>query len=279
MHKSHLFLNRPVYTSLCVFDLSKHLMYGFYYNQMKTAVWTALPATVHRFELPAPRNPDRWCVPGHDQACMGALRHFELPERLPTIQHWEREGAWKDERRMRWTPYRRICQTAPKDVQHPWGQWKEHQESQWREKEHREEAHPPRAEQRGPLRKADLSTRNGRSAVRATSQLWAAFEQGIAPALRLQALDRRKWSGHTGLWAQRCNPCRLSSSTLCPRKDPIRRQLCVRGHNKKFLADEPPRWPVEQVIQHSFIGFGHRASEPIHLERPYWISRTETTTI
>ena len=36
MHKSHLLLKRPVYTGLCDFDLSKHLMYDFYDNQMKT---------------------------------------------------------------------------------------------------------------------------------------------------------------------------------------------------------------------------------------------------
>ena len=36
MHKSHLLLNRPVYIGLRVFDLSKHLMYNFYYNEMKT---------------------------------------------------------------------------------------------------------------------------------------------------------------------------------------------------------------------------------------------------
>ena len=36
MHKSQMLLNRPVYTGLCIFDLTKHLMYDFYYNQMKT---------------------------------------------------------------------------------------------------------------------------------------------------------------------------------------------------------------------------------------------------
>ena len=30
MHKSRLVLNRPVYTGLCVLELSKHLMYDFY---------------------------------------------------------------------------------------------------------------------------------------------------------------------------------------------------------------------------------------------------------
>ena len=68
--------------------------------------------------------------------------HSELPERLPIVQHWEREGAWKDERRMRRTPNRRICRTAPKDLQHHSGQWKEHQEGKGRDNEHLEEARP-----------------------------------------------------------------------------------------------------------------------------------------
>ena len=195
------------------------------------------------------RSRPRICVPRHGQACR-PLRHFRLPKRPPPPQHGEQEGAGQDKGECAGRNCR-ICWPVPHDVQHPWSQWKEHQEGQGREKEHREEAHPPRAVQRGPLRKADFSTWNGCSAVTATSHLWAAFEQGIALALRLQALDRRKWVGHTGLWAQRCNPCKLSSSTLCPRQDPIRWQLCVRGHKKKFLAglvtERLSQWTVKDL--------------------------------
>ena len=35
VHKSHLVLNRPVYVGMCILDLSKHLMYNFYYNQLR----------------------------------------------------------------------------------------------------------------------------------------------------------------------------------------------------------------------------------------------------
>ena len=35
MHKNSLVLNRPVYVGMSILDLSKHLMYDFYYNQMK----------------------------------------------------------------------------------------------------------------------------------------------------------------------------------------------------------------------------------------------------
>ena len=35
VHKSRLVLNRPVYVVMNILDLSKHLMYDFYYNQLK----------------------------------------------------------------------------------------------------------------------------------------------------------------------------------------------------------------------------------------------------
>ena len=36
MHKSRLILNRPVYVRMSILDLTKHLMYDFYYNEMKS---------------------------------------------------------------------------------------------------------------------------------------------------------------------------------------------------------------------------------------------------
>ena len=34
MHKGHILMNRPVYTGMCVLDLSKTLMYEFYYRHL-----------------------------------------------------------------------------------------------------------------------------------------------------------------------------------------------------------------------------------------------------
>ena len=34
-HKTRLKLNKPVYVGMCVLDLSKHLMYDWYYNTLK----------------------------------------------------------------------------------------------------------------------------------------------------------------------------------------------------------------------------------------------------
>jgi hypothetical protein len=35
VHKTHLKLNKPIYVGMCVLDLSKHLMYDWYYNTLK----------------------------------------------------------------------------------------------------------------------------------------------------------------------------------------------------------------------------------------------------
>ncbi len=35
VHKTRLKLNKPVYVGMCVLDLSKHLMYNWYYNKLK----------------------------------------------------------------------------------------------------------------------------------------------------------------------------------------------------------------------------------------------------
>ena len=249
MHKRHMLLNRPVYTGLCVFDLSKHLMYDFYYKQIKTQYG-------ERCQLLYTDTDSLLLEIKTDDVYQDMAKHAGLydmsdyPPEHPLHSVENKKVLGKNEGRVCWAPNRRICRPAPEDVLHPRGLRQEHQEGQGRQKDHREEAHQAWAVDRGPLWKADLSPWHWYPAVRAPPHLWTAPEQGITLTLWLQALDRRIWGGHTSLWAQRCNPCRLSSSTIRPRQDPIRRQLCVRGYHQKFLADESPVRPILQVVQH-----------------------------
>ena len=70
VHKSRLTLNQPVYVGMSILDLSKHLMYDFYYNQIK------------------------------------ALRHVRLLKKALPPQHGEQEGPGQDEGRVRRAPHR-----------------------------------------------------------------------------------------------------------------------------------------------------------------------------
>ena len=38
MHKSRLYLNKPVYTGMTILEVSKLLMYDFYYNKIKKEI-------------------------------------------------------------------------------------------------------------------------------------------------------------------------------------------------------------------------------------------------
>ena len=62
-------------------------------------------------------------------------------------------------------------------------------------------------------------------------------------------------------------------------ENPIRRKLSVGRHYEEFLPDKTTRRPVLQVIQHRLVGLGHRASQPVHLKRPYRVSRSAPTTL
>ena len=56
------------------------------------------------------------------------------------------------------------------------------------------------------------------------------IEQGVSLTLRFQALNRKKWGGHAGIWTQGCGPRGTSRGGLksCSTpKDPIRRYLCA----------------------------------------------------
>ena len=57
MHKSLLYLNKPVYTGITILENSKILMYDFFYNVLKRQY--GLRATVHRHRQHAARNQNR----------------------------------------------------------------------------------------------------------------------------------------------------------------------------------------------------------------------------
>ena len=110
VHKSRLELNRPVFVGMSILDLSKHLMYDFYYNQLQGAVRGLLSAPLHR--QPPPRGPDRGCLQGHGLP-RRAVRHLRLPTGAPTAQHRQQKGVGEDEGRVCRAPHFRISRSAP----------------------------------------------------------------------------------------------------------------------------------------------------------------------
>ena len=63
MYKSKLKLNRPVYVGMCILDLSKLLMYDFYYNELK-----AQYGELHRHRQLTPSHRDGRCSLYKDMA-------------------------------------------------------------------------------------------------------------------------------------------------------------------------------------------------------------------
>ena len=57
-HKTRLKLNKPVYVGMCVLDLSKHLMYDWYYNTLKYGSQCTLLYTDTDSLLVDLKNPD-----------------------------------------------------------------------------------------------------------------------------------------------------------------------------------------------------------------------------
>ena len=98
VHKSRLVLNRPVYVDSNILDLSKHLMYDFYYNQLKAQ---------------------------YGESCQ--LLYKDTDSLLIEI---ETEDVYKDMAQKQdlydtsdypRTPNRRECWPVPNDVLNPWG--------------------------------------------------------------------------------------------------------------------------------------------------------------
>ena len=62
VHKSRLVLNRPVYVGMSILDLSKHLLYDFYYNQLRGSTVTALSYCTQTRIRCSSRSRQRMCT-------------------------------------------------------------------------------------------------------------------------------------------------------------------------------------------------------------------------
>ena len=126
MHKSRLILNRRVYTGLCVFDLSKHLMYDFYYNQLKAQYG-------NRAQLLHTDTDSLLLEVQTEDVYQDMAKHADLydtsdfPKDHPLYSTVKKVlGKMKDESCRAHNC--RICWPAPQDVQHPRGLWRQHKE-------------------------------------------------------------------------------------------------------------------------------------------------------
>ena len=100
VHKSRLVLNRPVYVGMSILDLSKSLMYDFYYNRMKAQhgdrcqlIYTDTDSLLLEIQTED-------VLSGHCGA-RASLRHVRLSEGPPPLQHGKQKSSRKDERRVR----------------------------------------------------------------------------------------------------------------------------------------------------------------------------------
>ena len=199
MHKSRLVLNRPVYTGLCVHELSKHLMYFFYYNHI-TSLYGECCQLLYT-------DTDSLLLEIHTEVVNQVIaKHADLydtsdyPKDHPLHSMVNKKvlGKMKDECAdaqlqnilacaPRCTASFRLVKRAPRR---------------------------PRAWKGTPWRSTSATSSTKLTSTKRRFRHGMEILRSIALALRLQAQDRRKWDGHTGLWAQRCNLCKLSSSTL-----------------------------------------------------------------
>ena len=182
VHKSNLVLNRPVYVGMSILDLSKHMKYDFYYNQLKAQYGEScqLLYTDTDSLLLEIKTEDMYKDMARNQTLYDTS-DYSQDHLLYGSANKKILGKLKDECAGR--AIAEYVRLRPKMYSILEAGGKKHQEGEGCKKECREEAHQARAVQRGPLRKANLSPWNGCFAVRAPSHLRATSEQGLSLTL------------------------------------------------------------------------------------------------
>ena len=113
VHKSNLVLNRQVYVGMSILDLSKHLMYDFCYNQLKTQYGESCQLLYTDTDSLLLGRETKDVYKDMTQ------RHIRLPPGPPSVQFSQQEGSGKVKRPVRRASNRRVCWPAPKDVLNP----------------------------------------------------------------------------------------------------------------------------------------------------------------
>ena len=182
VHKSNLVLSRPVYVGMSILDFSKHLMYDFYYNQLKTQygescqlLYTDTDSLLLEIE-----TEDVYKDMAQNQTLYDTS---DYPQDHPLYSSANKKvlGKLKDE-----CAGRAIAEYVglrPKMYSILEAGGKKHQEGEGCKKECLEEAHQARAVKRGPVRIANIPPWHGCLAVRAPSHLRATSEQGVSLTL------------------------------------------------------------------------------------------------
>ena len=87
MHKDHILMNRPVYTGMCVLDLSKTLMYEFYYRHLDYKYDSKCQLLYTDTDSPPPQNQDRGCLQRHAKKSLFHYDTSDFPKDHP-LHRW-----------------------------------------------------------------------------------------------------------------------------------------------------------------------------------------------
>ena len=110
VHKSRLVLSSPVFVGMSILDLSKHLMYEFFYNQLRGQYGDHCQLLYTYTLLLEVQTEDVF----RDMASHAELYDTsDYPLEHPLHSTAQQEGVWKDEGRVCGVPHRRIYRFVP----------------------------------------------------------------------------------------------------------------------------------------------------------------------